>query len=96
MSKGYWIAHNDVQDMEVYKTYLAGAAEPFARFGATFLARGGAYTAPEGVVPSRNIVIEFPSYQAALDCYNCPEYQAASVFRKQSSTGQIIIMDGVA
>jgi len=83
MSKGYWIAHNDVQDMEVYKTYLAGAAEPFARFGAKFLARGGAYTAPEGVVPSRNIVIEFPSYQAA------------SVFRKQSSTGQIIIMDGV-
>ena len=96
MPKGYWIAHNDVQDMEVYKTYLAGAAEPFARFGAKFLARGGQYTAPECEVASRNIVIEFPSYQAALDCYNCPEYQAASVYRKQASTGQIIIMEGVA
>ena len=96
MTKGYWIAHNDVHDMEVYKTYLAGAAEPFARFGAHFLVRGGQYTAPEGKVPARNIIIEFPSYQAALDCYNSPEYQAASVFRKQASTGQIIIMDGVA
>ena len=45
---------------------------------------------------ARNIIIEFPSYQAALDCYNSPEYQAASVFRKQASTGQIIIMDGLA
>ena len=96
MPKGYWIAHNDVHDMEVYKTYLAGAAEPFARFGANFLARGGKFTAPECEVPARNIVIEFPSYQAALDCYNCAGYQAASVFRKQSSTGQIIIMEGVA
>ena len=25
MPKGYWIAHNDVQDMEVYKACLAGA-----------------------------------------------------------------------
>lgn len=96
MPKGYWIAHNDVQDMEVYKTYLAAAAEPFARFGANFLARGGQYTAPESAVPARNIVIEFPTYQAALDCYNSPEYQAASVYRKQASTGQIIIMEGVA
>ncbi len=96
MAKGYWIAHNDVHDPETYKNYLTGSGVAFERFGAKFLVRGGQFTLLEGNTRPRQIVIEFPSYQAALDCYNSPEYQASCVYRKQASVGDIIIMEGVA
>ena len=77
MPKGYWIAHVDVRDPEGYKDYVAAAKLAFDKYGAKFLARGGAYEATEGRGRARNVVIEFPSLQAAQDCYHSPEYQAA-------------------
>ena len=68
MPKGYWIARVDVTDTEKYKAYVAANAQPLHEFGARFLVRGGPYENPEGGSRARNVVIEFPSYQAALDC----------------------------
>ena len=96
MAKGYWIARNDVHDMETYKKYVAGSAAAFERFGGRFLVRGGQYTLLEGTTRPRQVVIEFPSYQAALDCYNSADYQAAAKIRGQSSQGDIVIIEGVA
>ena len=48
MAKGYWIAHVDVRDPENYKDYVAAAKPAFEKYGARFLARGGAFEAPEG------------------------------------------------
>ena len=59
MAKGYWIAHVDVNDPEGYKDYVAAAKIAFDKYGANFLARGGAYEAPEGKGRARNVVIEF-------------------------------------
>lgn len=94
MPKGYWIAHNDIHDPETYKKYLAGSGPAFEKYGAKFLVRGGQFTLLEGNTRPRQIVIEFPTYQAALDCYHSPEYQASCGFRKASSVGDIIIMEG--
>lgn len=94
MPKGYWIAHVDVADPEQYKKYVAANAKPFAKFGARFLVRAGNFEAPEGIVRSRNVVIEFPSYQAALDCYRSPEYQEAIKLRLPVSTGDLVIVEG--
>ena len=77
MAKGYWIARVDVRDAERYKDYVAAATPAFEKYGATFLARGGEYERLEGQVRARNVVIEFPSLQAAHDCYHSPEYQIA-------------------
>ena len=49
----------------------------------------------KGQARSRNVVIEFPSYQAALDCYNSKEYQAARAHRLPAATGEIVIVEGV-
>jgi uncharacterized protein (DUF1330 family) len=94
MPKGYWIAHIDVADAEQYKKYVAANAKPLAKFGARFLVRAGRFEAPEGRIRSRNVVIEFPSYQAALECYRSPEYQEAIELRLPASTGELVIAEG--
>ena len=76
MPKGYWIARVDVTDEEGYKPYVTANPAIFKKFGGRFLVRGGKFECPEGESRSRNIVIEFPDYAAALACYRSPEYQA--------------------
>ena len=94
MKKGYWMAMVTVTDPEIYKQYIAANAAPFAKFGARFPVRAGAYTNPEGVTGNRHVVIEFDSYEIALACYNSPEYQAALRYRLAASTGHFVIVEG--
>ncbi len=94
MAKGYWVARVEVTNPEAYKAYVAANAVAFKKFGAHFLVRSGQYENPEGASRARNVVIEFPSYQAALDCYHSPEYAAAIALRVGASTADIIIIEG--
>jgi len=95
MPKGYWIARVDIADMEQYKKYIAANAGPLARFGARFLVRGAtSLQVMEGTSRQRNVVIEFPSYQAALDCYNAPDYQEAVKLRAAVATSDLVVIEG--
>ena len=94
MSKGYWIVHVDVDDMEEYKKYVAANALPFSKHGARFLARSGKFENPEGKTRARNVLIEFPSYKAAVNCGHSPEYQAALKIRKPVSSADLVIVEG--
>ena len=94
MAKGYWVVRVDVKDPEAYKKYVAANAPAFAKFGARFLVRAGRFENPEGASRSRNAVIEFPDYQAALDCWKSAEYQAALKLRQPVSTADLIIIEG--
>lgn len=94
MAKGYWIARVDVSDLDQYKKYVAANALPFKQFGARFLVRAGSFETLEGSSRSRNVVIEFPTYQAALDCYRSAEYQAALKIRLPVAEGDLIIIEG--
>lgn len=94
MSKGYWIARVDITNADEYQAYIAANAEPLKKYGARFLVRGGRFENPEGASRSRNAVIEFPSYQAALDCWKSPEYQKAIKLREPVSSIDLIIIDG--
>lgn len=94
MAKGYWIVHVDIADLEAYKGYIAANAASLRKFGARFLARGGRYENPEGATRARNVVIEFPSYSAAVDCWHSPEYQAALRIRQPVSTADLVIVEG--
>ncbi len=94
MTKGYWVARVDAHDAELYKNYVAKNGIAFAKFGGRFLVRGGQFENPVGTKRSRNVVIEFPSYQAALDCWNSPEYQAARAEQKGTAEMDAIIIEG--
>jgi uncharacterized protein (DUF1330 family) len=83
-----------VSDPEQYRKYIAANAVPLAKYGARFLVRAGAFEAPEGTSRSRNVVIEFPSYQAARDCYRSPEYREAIRLRQPASSGDLVIIEG--
>jgi uncharacterized protein (DUF1330 family) len=96
MTKGYWVAFADISDPEGYKAYMAENAKAFSKSGARFLARGGRYEAAEGKPRSRTVVIEFPSYQAAVDCYHSPEYAKAKALRVGKSVMDLSIVEGYA
>ncbi len=96
MPKGYWIAHVEVTDPDNYPKYIAANRAAFEKYGAKFVVRGGRYDAVEGIKGDRHVVIEFPSYEAALACYHSPEYQQALKLRLAYSDGQAVIVEGVA
>ena len=93
--KGYWIARVDVRDADRYPDYVATAKPAFERFGANFLARGGEAHSIEGTNRARNVVIEFPSVQHAIDCYNSPEYTEAARIRQEVADAELVIVEGV-
>jgi uncharacterized protein (DUF1330 family) len=94
MQKGYWMVRADITDQAQYKAYMAANAEPLKKYGGRFLVRGGRYEVPEGTTRARNVVVEFPSFQAALDCWHSPEYQAAIKLRQPASTLDFVIVEG--
>jgi uncharacterized protein (DUF1330 family) len=95
MAKAYWIARVTVTDPDQYKHYAGDAPVAFKKYGAIFLARGGAFEQMEGKGRPRNVVVEFPSLQAARDCYNSAEYQAARAKRIGAGEADIVIVEGV-
>lgn len=88
-----WIAHVHVTDAEAYGKYAALATEAIADHGGVFLARGGRYQQLEGNERSRNVVIRFPSMEAAESCYNSPRYQEALGFAKGASERDLVIVE---
>ena len=95
MAKGYWIAHVTVTDPEQYKLYVESSAEAFKKYNANILARGGQHNVLEGTGKARNVVIEFPSFEDAVACYNSDEYQAAKKHRENAGEADIVIVEGV-
>lgn len=94
MPKGYWIARVTVHDSERYKDYIATATPAYKEYGAKFLVRGGTYEAAEGTARSRNVVIEFDTYENALACYDSPAYTEARKIRQEAADGELVIVEG--
>ena len=96
MPKGYWMFQVTINDPDAYKKYIERMdVEAFGRYGARFLVRGGQFQAVEGATQQRHVIIEFESYEKALECYRSPEYQAASEFRRAAALTDLVIVEGV-
>jgi uncharacterized protein (DUF1330 family) len=75
---------------ELYCREWQGAGQ----YGARFLARGGKAEPKEGQPRSRVIVLEFPSYADALECYRSPDYSEAMKLRQGKSVWDMAITEG--
>ena len=79
----YWIARAVIHDPVAYKKYTDRVPAIIAAHGGRVLARGGNYRIMEGPQGfGRFVVIEFPTLQAGVACFESPEYVAAAAFRR--------------
>lgn len=95
MPVAYWIAHVEVTKPEAYALYAKGATTAIAAHGGEFLARSGRYVQLEGRDRPRNVLARFPSLEAAVACYNSPEYQAALEHAKGAAERDLVVVEGL-
>jgi uncharacterized protein (DUF1330 family) len=92
----YVVANVRVEDPERYAEYVARVPATIELYGGRFLARAGHAERLEGAVePARFVVLEFPTYEAAKSWYESEEYRPLLELRQSSSTGDLILTDGV-
>lgn len=92
----YWIARSKINNPAEYKRYTDPAGNIVRSHGGKVLARGGRFQIMEGPEKfHRFIVVEFPTFEQAVACFNSPEYQSASEFRRNGG-GEVenVIVDG--
>ena len=92
----YWVARARINDPVQYKRYTDGVPAIIARHGGKVLARGGRFQIMEGPDKfQRFVVIEFPTFDQAVACFNSPEYQAAAAHRR-GGAGEVenVIVEG--
>jgi uncharacterized protein (DUF1330 family) len=94
MVKGYWIARVTINDPAMYGEYTARNAVAFKAFGGRFLVRGGPHHAVVGESREHNVVLEFPSHEAAIACYRSAEYQDAVQYLKKGCDVDLVIIGG--
>jgi uncharacterized protein (DUF1330 family) len=93
----YWIARSRVDDAVQYKKYAEQVPAIVASHGGKFLARGGRYQLMEGAetVFKRFVIIEFPSFEAGVACFESPQYQKAAGNRRNGGgVVEVIMLDG--
>lgn len=79
----YWLARSRIDDPVQYKKYTDLVPAIIARHGGKVLARGGKFRVMEGPDTfQRFVVIEFPTFEQAVACFESKEYQEAATFRK--------------
>jgi uncharacterized protein (DUF1330 family) len=85
----YWLARARVNDPVEYRKYTERVPDILAKYGAKVLARGGRYQTLEGPEKfNRYVVIEFPSFEQGVACFNSKEYQEAAAIRRRNKAGE--------
>lgn len=78
MAKGYWVSlYHSISDPDALAAYAELAGPAIEGGGGKFLARGGKVNAYEAGLTERTVIIEFPSFEAAVATHDGAGYQAA-------------------
>jgi len=94
--KAFWIAiYKDIKNIDNIKKYGEKATPAIKKYNGTILARGGNVETIEGQPSPRTVLIEFPTMEDALRCYNSVEYQEAKKIGKGEFNRHIQIVEGV-
>ena len=76
--KAYWVCvYEKIDNVEKLKEYAVKAKPTVEKFSGKFLVRGGKNRTNDGIESPRTVVVEFPGYNTAIECYDSAEYQEA-------------------
>jgi uncharacterized protein (DUF1330 family) len=92
----YWIARARIIDPIAFKKYTDRSPSVIAKYGGRFLARGGRFQIMEGPNEfNRCVVIEFPTFELGVECFQSPEYEEAAAFRRNGvGEVELVTVDG--
>jgi uncharacterized protein (DUF1330 family) len=86
----YWLARSKINNPVEYKKYTDLVPGIIKQYGGKVLARGGRHQIMEGPQKfHRFVVIEFPTLEQAVKCFESPEYQEAAAFRRKDGAGEV-------
>ena len=86
----YWLARSLINDPVEYKKYTDQVPGIIARHGGKVLARGGKFQVMEGPAKfQRFVVIEFPTFEAGVGCFQSDEYNEAARHRRKNGAGEV-------
>jgi len=95
MPKGYVIAHAEVTDPARWAEYVAASKVALDKYGGKPIVRGGRCQIVEGKGTQRNVILEFPSYEAAHGYAHSYEYAQAKELRHGAGSIDIVVVEGV-
>ena len=76
--KAYWVCiYEKIDNVEKLKEYAIKAKPAVEKFSGKFIVRGGKNRTNDGINSPRTVVVEFPDYKSAIECYDSKEYQEA-------------------
>jgi uncharacterized protein (DUF1330 family) len=88
----YVVVNVEVRDPEGYREYTAQTPASIAAHGGRFIVRGGDVEVLEGDWrPSRLVILEFPSVEAAREWYFSPDYQKLKELREANAETQLVL-----
>jgi uncharacterized protein (DUF1330 family) len=94
--RAFVISLEKLHDPAMLAEYGRTVIATFAPFGGKFVVRSGSLTKMEGEWPyERTAILEFPSREKAEAWYNSAEYQKILPLRVNSTTTNLVIIDGV-
>ena len=76
--KAYWVCiYEKIDNVEKLKEYAIKAKPAVEKFSGKFIVRGGKSRTNDGIKSPRPVVVEFPDYNSAIECYDSKDYQEA-------------------
>jgi uncharacterized protein (DUF1330 family) len=91
----YAIFDVTITDLEKYKDYMSKVKPVIEAAGGRYLVRGGAHEVLEGDwKPTRLVVLEFPSAEAARSFYQSPAYRDLKALRESCSHANLVTVEG--
>lgn len=92
----YVIVDIQVNDSQGYVLYKEQAAPTVEQYGGRYVVRSGKVEALEGDwVPTRFVILEFPSVEQAKRWWASPEYCAVKQIRYDTADSKMIVVEGL-
>jgi uncharacterized protein (DUF1330 family) len=92
----YVVLDIEVSDAEGYARYKELGPPAVAAYGGHYLVRGGPVETLEGSwLPSRLVIIEFPTVESGRAWWASTEYGAAKALRQACARTEMLLVEGV-